>query len=81
MVRYPHWEEFNRRIEGLDNCTFYAFGFFFRTLLYNLMPSMSKMPSTMMPKTPNSQLKVPFSITKNTTAKRIRVAPSFQMRM
>lgn len=45
------------------------------------MPSIKRIPKTIIPITPKIQLKELFKITKNTMANKINVAPSFHIRM
>ena len=66
----------------IDHPTYtYAFGFFCCMRRYNRIPNMRRIPNTMMPITPKIQLKALLRMTKNTTANRINVAPSFQIRI
>ena len=53
--------------------------FLFLVFLYNLMPSINTKPKDKIPATPQTQLAACCSSTKNTTAKRIMVATSFQI--
>jgi hypothetical protein len=60
---------------------FQALEFFSRTFLYHFIPNIKRMARTTRPTTPNTQLKLSFRITRNTTANKMIVAPSFQIRM